>query len=312
MGRSAIKSAGTLLAALALLCFACYAGAQAVPASPVERLVAMEELLFGLPQEGAIVTRLQNIESLMSGQAGAGTLTERLDRCWNFVQGDRVGGMNLKFKMKAVQWTIFGEVADGPIVPTLVDLENAVIGQPGLGPIGPRLDILMRLSVVGGEPEAAYSLVPKGSLVRVKLCTALGSMKARSGDVVRFEVADDVVFEDRLVLPKGTPVTAWVIDTVRPTKMGIRARVDLELKPVEAIDSSPVVLGVEPTTIAANSSVSLAAGEGIRALGIVGKEGVLGGLLSQNPELDLAEGVELFLSVMQTAKVLGLPVPKAK
>jgi len=272
----------------------------------------MEGLLFGSQQQGAIVTRLQNIENVVFGESGSGTLPERLDQCWNFILGDRAGGMNLKFKLKAVQWTIFGKVTDGPIVPMLVDLESSVIGQAGKGPIGPRLDILMRLSIAGGRPEVGYSLVPKGSLVKVKLLTALSTVKARSGDAVRFEVVDDVVFEDRLVIPKGTPVAARVIDTLRPTKMGIKARVDLDIQPLDAIDSAPVVLGVEQATIASNSSVSLVAGEGIRVFGIVGKEGALGGLLSQNPELEIAEGVELFLSVMQTAKVLGLGVLRAK
>lgn len=311
MRRSANKAA-VMLVAMALLCAAGHAVAQSATASPVERLVAMEGLLFGSQQQGAIVTRLQNIENVVFGESGSGTLPERLDQCWNFVLGDRAGGMNLKFKLKAVQWTIFGKVTDGPIVPMLVDLESSVIGQAGKGPIGPRLDILMRLSIAGGRPEVGYSLVPKGSLVKVKLLTPLSTVKARSGDAVRFEVVDDVVFEDRLVIPKGTPVTARVIDTLRPTKMGIKARVDLDIQPLDAIDSAPVVLGVEQATIAANSSVSLVAGEGIRVFGIVGKEGALGGLLSQNPELEIAEGVELFLSVMQTAKVLGLGVLRAK
>jgi len=311
MRRSANKAA-VMLVAMALLCAAGHAVAQSATASPVERLVAMEGLLFGSQQQGAIVTRLQNIENVVFGESGSGTLPERLDQCWNFVLGDRAGGMNLKFKLKAVQWTIFGKVTDGPIVPMLVDLESSVIGQAGKGPIGPRLDILMRLSIAGGRPEVGYSLVPKGSLVKVKLLTPLSTVKARSGDAVKFEVVDDVVFEDRLVIPKGTPVTARVIDTLRPTKMGIKARIDLDIQPLDAIDSAPVVLGVEQATIAANSSVSLVAGEGIRVFGIVGKEGALGGLLSQNPELEIAEGVELFFSVMQTAKVLGLAVPKAK
>jgi len=311
MRRSANKAA-VMLVAMALLCAAGHAVAQSATASPVERLVAMEGLLFGSQQQGAIVTRLQNIENVVFGESGSGTLPERLDQCWNFILGDRAGGMNLKFKLKAVQWTIFGKVTDGPIVPMLVDLESSVIGQAGKGPIGPRLDILMRLSIAGGRPEVGYSLVPKGSLVKVKLLTPLSTVKARSGDAVKFEVVDDVVFEDRLVIPKGTPVTARVIDTLRPTKMGIKARIDLDIQPLDAIDSAPVVLGVEQATIASNSSVSLVAGEGIRVFGIVGKEGALGGLLSQNPELEIAEGVELFLSVMQTAKVLGLGVLRAK
>ena len=152
MRRSANKAA-VMLVAMALLCAAGHAVAQSATASPVERLVAMEGLLFGSQQQGAIVTRLQNIENVVFGESGSGTLPERLDQCWNFVLGDRAGGMNLKFKLKAVQWTIFGKVTDGPIVPMLVDLESSVIGQAGKGPIGPRLDILMRLSIAGGRPE---------------------------------------------------------------------------------------------------------------------------------------------------------------
>ncbi len=311
MRRSANRAAA-MLVAIVLLYAVGHAAAQSSTTSPVERLVAMEGLLFGSQQQGAVVARLQNIENVVFGEPGSGTLPERLDQCWSFVLGDRAGGMNLKFKLKAVQWTIFGKITDGPIVPMLVDLEGSVIGQPGTGPVGPRLDILMRLSIAGGRPEVGYSLVPKGSLVKVRLLTPLSSVKARSGDVVKFEVVDNVIFEDRLVIPKGTPLTARVIDTLRPTKMGVKARVDLDLQPLDAIDSAPVVLGVEQATMAANSAVSLVAGEGIRVFGIVGKEGPLGGLLSQNPELEIAEGVELFLSVMQTAKVLGLAVPRAK
>ena len=162
MTRSANKAAA-MVVAMALLCFAGYAAAQSASVSPVERLVAMEGLLFGAQQQGAIVARLQNIENVVFGESGSGTLPERLDQCWNFVLGDRAGGMNLKFKLKAVQWKIFGKITDGPVCP-LVELENSVIGSPAWAD-------QPRPTFCGFHPRGVRRLillVPKGSLVKVK------------------------------------------------------------------------------------------------------------------------------------------------
>ncbi|MCR4427677.1 MAG: hypothetical protein NUW23_16145, partial [Firmicutes bacterium] len=90
--------------------------------SPVERLVAMENMLFGQAQQGFIVGRLESIERLLFGELGTGTLPERLNACWSFVQGDRAGGMNVKFRLKAVQWSIYGEITEGPIATALAQV----------------------------------------------------------------------------------------------------------------------------------------------------------------------------------------------
>lgn len=280
--------------------------------SPIERLVAMEQILFGSPQEGAVVNRLEIVERLVFGQPGTGTLPDRLEACWNYVQGDRAGGMNLKFKLRTVQWTVFGTVTDGPIVPVLNDVEQQILGQTGSGSIGVRLDNLLKLTIPGGRPDVGYALVPKGSLVKLRLATELSSSKSRPGDEIRFTVVDDIISEGRLVLPKGTTVIARVLDNVRPTKMGVKARVDLEVGTIEGMDSSPITVSVDQAAAAANTAATVAAGEGLRRFAVMGKEGALGGLLGQNPELELGAGVELFLSVMQTSKVLGLGVSGSK
>jgi len=291
----------------------CLGGGYAVGnSSPVERLIGMERLLYGGPQEGAGGARLESIERAIFGEVGPGTLPERLDRCWNFVQGDRAGSMNLKFKLKAVQWTMYGRITDGAIVPMLENIESNLIGQPQTGSIGSRLDSLMQLTIPSGRPNVDYALLPKGSLVKTKLVTAISSVKSRPGDVVRFEVVDDVIFEGRLLMPAGSLLDAIIVETVRPTKIGVRARVDMELYPAEGMDCSPVTLGVDQAAIGANSNMTVVAGDGLRRFSVVGKEGALGGVLSQNPELELPVGAECFFSVMQTAKILGLAVPDAR
>lgn len=287
----------------------CFASCIGYAASPVQRLIGMEELLYGAPQEGPVVGRLESVERAIFGDVGPGTLPERLDRCWSFVQGDRAGSMNLKFKLKAVQWTMFGRVTEGPIVPTLSNLETSLIGEVQQGSIGTRLDSLLQLTVPSGRPDVDYALLPKGTLVKVKLVTAVSSIKSRPGDLVKFEVVDDVIFDGRLLMPAGSSIEAAIIETVRPTKIGVKARVDMEFQPIQAMDSSPVTLGVDEIAIGANANVALVAGDALRKFSMIGKEGALGGVLSQNPELELAQGVECFFSVMQTAKVLGLAAP---
>lgn len=298
-----------IVALCGALCFAGYVGQAA---SPVRRLIDMEELLYGAPQEGPVVGRLESVERAIFGDIGPGTLPERLERCWNFVQGDRAGSMNLKFKLKAAEWIMFGRITDGAVVPILEHLETSLIGQQQNGSIGSRLDCLLQLTVPSGRPDVGYALLPKGSLVKAKMLTPISSMKSRPGDLVNFEVVDDVIFEGRLILPAGSSFNARIIDTVRPTKIGVRARVDMELDPVQGMDSSLVTLGVDQIAIGANPNVTLVAGDALRNFSVMGKEGALGGVLSQNPELELDAGVECFFSVMQTTKILGFAVPGAE
>ena len=52
-------------------------------------------------------------------------------------------------------------------------------------------------------------------------------------------VSDDVIVDGMLVIPKGTVLTGRVLDNVRPTRMGVRARVDVEVEPIEGMDSTP-------------------------------------------------------------------------
>jgi len=280
----------------------------AAQVSPIERLVGMEQVLFGSIQEGAVVNRLEIIERLVFGKVGTGTLPERMEQCWNFVQGDRAGGMNLKFKLKAVQWSVFGSIVDRPIVPALDDAELRILGTGGSGSIGQRLDVLMSLTIPGGKPNVDYALLPKGALVKLAIESGLSSSKSRPGDAVRLVVMEDVVAEGRLVVPKGTVVMGRVLDNVRPTKTGVKARVDVEISTIEGMDSVPVTLGVDTAAIAANVAATVAASDSLRRFAVVGKDG---GFLSPNPELELEAGTPLFLSVMQSAKVLGLTLQAA-
>ncbi len=276
--------------------------------SPIERLVGMEEVLFGSIQEGAVVNRLEIVERLVFGKAGTGTLPERMETCWNFVQGDRAGGMNLKFKLKAVQWMVFGSIVDEPIVPALDGAEQRILGATGTGSIGERLDVLMGITMPGGTPNVDYALLPKGALVKLSIESGLSSSKSRPGDVVRLVVAENVVADGRLVVPKGTVVAGRVLDNVRPTKTGVKARVDLEISTIEGMDSAPITLGVDTAAIASNAVATVAAGDSARRFAVIGKDG---GFLSIAPELELEPGAPLFLTVMQSAKVLGLMLPAA-
>jgi len=52
----------------------------------------------------------------------------------------------------------------------------------------------------------------------------------------------------------------------------------------------------------------VAAGDSARRFAVIGKDG---GFLSIAPELELEPGAPLFLTVMQSAKVLGLMLPTA-
>ncbi|MCR4426126.1 MAG: hypothetical protein NUW23_08065, partial [Firmicutes bacterium] len=169
-------------------------------------------------------------------------------------------------------------------------------------------DELIKLTITSSRPDVGYSILPKGALIRVEFASPVSSVKSRPGDLVTIRVTEDVVSEGRLVVPKGSILTAKVTDTVRPSRLGVRAKVDMELGYLEGMDSAPVVLGVDQAAVGANTGITMATGDTLRRFSVLGKSNVLG----QSDEVEIAPGTEFFLSVMQSAKILGLSVPAGR
>jgi hypothetical protein len=67
--------------------------------------------------------------------------------------------------------------------------------------------------------------VPAGTVLRVRLKSAVGSDISRVEDPVRAELADPIVLNDRIAIPAGSSVTGTIVDLRRPGRVEGRAHI---------------------------------------------------------------------------------------
>ncbi len=102
------------------------------------------------------------------------------------------------------------------------------------------------------EPSAVDSAVvatptlqlKDGTLVRVRTLSTVTSRDAKTGDEVRFSVANDVVAGDMIVIRKGAPALGHVAMVKKKRRMGRPGQLAIKVDSVKMIDEKQVPLRV--------------------------------------------------------------------
>lgn len=104
------------------------------------------------------------------------------------------------------------------------------------------------LFALPGPSQAAQVRVPNGTLVRLRLHYVLTTLNAAKGDKIDFDVAQDVVVDNQVVIPKGAAASGAV---VRVKGAGNRrakdASITFRFMGVHAIDDQEIPLRLLPS-----------------------------------------------------------------
>lgn len=90
--------------------------------------------------------------------------------------------------------------------------------------------------------------LPDGTRVSVRLAQALSSSTAQTGDVVTFEVVDDVLVNGSVVIKAGTPARGTIIEGVKKRRMGRAGRLSYSLNETRSINGQAVKLRAQQDT----------------------------------------------------------------
>ena len=127
-------------------------------------------------------------------------------------------------------------------------------------------DVAVRTS--GASPDPADSLVlADGTPVYLRVQTGFSSEKAKTGDVIHFEVAFDVQASDVVVIPRNTSVTGRIVSVKAPGRFAKDGVVAL------AFDSFSLPSGETATVRPVKKAPSKAAKVGQAAAGVPGEAG---------------------------------------
>ncbi len=91
--------------------------------------------------------------------------------------------------------------------------------------------------------QAGDSLrVPDGTTISVRLMEPLSSATAKTGDVVTFEVVEDVVINGQVVIKQGTPARGTIVESAAKRRMGRAGRLAYALTETKSVGRQTVRL----------------------------------------------------------------------
>ena len=274
--------------------------------TPLEKIGAVEKILYGAEQEGSLVERTNKLERELFGLPGKEALMSKVERIYVYVRDSSAGTPSLIFKMGALEWSLTQSVGKGPLKSRLDTLERTVSGVMGTGSIDSRVSRLMTITFSNARLQTGTVTLPKDSLVKIKLVTPLDSKRNKTGDVVEFEVAEDLYAGGMMVLPKGAPGIGKLTKVEQAQNFGRDAKLEVNFEKVTALDLTlvPTILGEKAKK--ETESTATAAGAGFAGMILLGPIGVVGAAFVHGKNITVPAGTTLFIQTQADAELTGL------
>ena len=274
--------------------------------TPLEKIGAVEKILYGSEQEGSLVERTSKLERDLFGLPGKEALMSKVERIYGYVRDSSASTPSLIFKMGALEWSLTQSVGKGPLKQRLDTLERTVSGVMGTGSIDSRVSRLMTITFANARLQTGLATLPKDSLVKIKLVTPLDSKKNKTGDAVEFEVAEDLYAGGMMVLPKGAPGIGKLTKVEQAQNFGRDAKLEVNFEKVTSLDLTlvPTVLGEKAKK--ETESTATAAGAGFAGMILLGPIGVVGAAFVHGKNITVPAGTTLFIQTQADTELTGL------
>ena len=295
-----------LIAAFCVTMLPTLALAAQLEQTPLEKIGAVETILYGSEQEGSLIERTNKLEKELFGLPGKEALMSKVERIYVYVRDSSTSTPSLIFKMGALEWSLTQAVAKGPLKPRLESLERTVSGVVGTGSIDSRISRLMTITFANASLKTGLVTLPKDTLVKIKLITPLDSKKNKTGDSVEFDVAEDLYAGGMMVLPKGALGVGKLAKVEQAQNFGRDAKLEVNFEKVTALDLTivPTILGEKAKK--ETESVAAAAGAGFAGMILLGPIGVVGAAFVHGKNITVPAGTTLFIQTQTDTELTGL------
>lgn len=142
---------------------------------------------------------------------------------------------------------------------------------------------------------AGGTLIPKGTLVKIRLGQTLSTKTNRTGDMVTFSVVDPLRIGGREVIRRGAFAQAQLEKVRSPGRFGRDGSLKIKYLFVTGVNkkSLPIVLGEKAAKT--NESMGFAAGASAAGYMIFGPVGLLGSAFVKGKHIDIPAGTELMV-----------------
>jgi len=272
----------------------------------IDKVATVETTLYGNVQTGSLLERLSKLETDLYGTATSGAIITRVDSLYNGFFDSSANTPSILTKVNGIEWEINHKVTSLPVKERIEKLEGLIDGISQTGAYNDRISKLATLAFANGTVVVADKVVVADTLVKIKLNTAIDSKTARVGDVVTYQVAEDVLVDGVLVFAKGAEGVGKVTKVSQAQNFGRDAKLEIDFTSIKAIDGSTITTFLGEKSKKETQSLTMAAGASVAGLAILGPVGVVGGIFVKGKDAKIDEGAELYIQTKLENVVHGV------
>ena len=274
---------------------------------PFTKLWAVEVLLYGQPSEKSLIERVEKLEETLYQTEQKGSLIERTNKIYNYVLGNN-GKPSLLFNLNGLEWSLTTDITQDTIVNKVKRLERKVFGQVKDGPLMDRINYLLEITFPEKNVPFKKVNIPNDKLIKIKIFDKVSSISSKTGDKIRFEVAQDVYIDSKLVIPSGSTGIMEISQVEKSGNLGKEGEINLEFSKVMSLDGSEINVDLQKEAKLMNDSQQLALGASILGAAVLGPVGLVAGYFVKGKEEVLPKGSEIYVQTVHNKSVYGLDI----
>lgn len=275
--------------------------------SATDKISAMEKMLYGTEQAGALVGRMDSLEDDVYGTVTSDAILDRIDNLYDYLKGSPASNeAGFLTKLNAIEWQFNESMSGGSAKTRIEAVEMMLNGKIDEGSLSSRLEALANIAFTDGVISVESVTLPKDSVIKVEFTEELSSREDKAGEPVHFKIADNVYVNDVLVLPKGALGEGTIKKVVQPRSFGRDARIDVDFTHVYALDGTKVPVYIGDLAKQEAKTAAGAAGAAIGGMIVLGPIGALGGAFVTGKAVVIPVGSTTYVQTMEDTTIQGM------
>ena len=269
------------------------------------KLALIEQDTYGKEQTGALIDRINRLERDYDGAHRAGSLTARIDAIYKELYTNSTTPSVL-MNLNAIEWNIGHETSMGAVQERISEMEMSLLGKTGEGTFKKRIAALGTASFGTKNIPVVSTTVPANTLIKVALVSPVNAKDLKVGDIIEYQVADDVFVGGVLVFSKGARGEGEVTKVRQARNFGRSAHVEIDFRSTKALDGTYVTTYIGDEAKKEMEHLAMAAGASLAGMAVLGPIGIVAGAFVRGKNVDLPAGTTLYIQTEGETTLYGV------
>ena len=290
--------------------------------SSAQMMENIETIIYGEASKGGLIERLGTVERDLFGRSLPGSIAERHTAILNFLEVGTEDQPSMMFKLGVAEWIVNKQIYDSrAAVKRIETLETDLDGDIQHGkPIAMRVERILATLVTDPVTFQRVRLATEIPL-KLRFMDELSPAKNQKGDNVRLALVNDLIVDRCLVAPAGSLILTEVSEVKKPGRFGIPGEVRLAFKGLKPLGPQRPQVAVGAASQKAIDEARKAGdrGEGaiigagaasIAGAALLGPVGLIGGIFVRGNSIRIPEGAVTFVQTSGDIDVSAYPIPE--